>query len=293
MADIEHNTLTDAQLHVVGYVQSGDPGAVGVGKVWVDTTGGVGAWVIKIRNAADNGWEEAIPGDHKNLHDPEDGGDALDTAAPSELGGVQASGVGSSHSFARADHAHQIQHAVTDNHLVTVDDASISTGHVGFWTANGMEGKSSAEAKVALAYLTDLSDDTTPTAGGDLDVNNKDLHNIKQADFDLYDAGTSGTAKTINWNNGNKQKLQVTGNACDLSYTDPVGACSLTLYLIGNGTLYTNIDADHDSDCEWADDAEPAAYGSTSGQVIGILFYEFESSLTPKYVVAGSSVGVA
>jgi hypothetical protein len=77
---------------------------------------------------------------HKDRHDPNDGADPLDTAAPSELAGVQASGVGTSHSLARADHQHQIQHAVTDNHIVTVDDASIGTGEVAIWTANGIEG---------------------------------------------------------------------------------------------------------------------------------------------------------
>ena len=54
---VEHAIMTDAQLHVPGYVQAGDPGAVGAGKVWIDTTGGVNAWIIKIRNAANDGWE--------------------------------------------------------------------------------------------------------------------------------------------------------------------------------------------------------------------------------------------
>lgn len=43
--------------HPPGFVQSGDPGAVGAYKVWVDTSAGTGLWVTKVRNAADTGWE--------------------------------------------------------------------------------------------------------------------------------------------------------------------------------------------------------------------------------------------
>jgi len=59
MADIQHNSLETTNLHVPGYVQSSDPGAVGAGKMWIDTSGGTGNWVNKIRNATDTGWEEA------------------------------------------------------------------------------------------------------------------------------------------------------------------------------------------------------------------------------------------
>jgi hypothetical protein len=41
----------------VTYIQTGDPGAVGLGTLWVDTTAGTGSWALKIRNAADDGWE--------------------------------------------------------------------------------------------------------------------------------------------------------------------------------------------------------------------------------------------
>lgn len=54
-----HPDLTDADLHVPGYIQASDPGAVGAGILWADTSQGAGAWTIKIRNAADDGWELA------------------------------------------------------------------------------------------------------------------------------------------------------------------------------------------------------------------------------------------
>jgi hypothetical protein len=83
---------------------------------------------------------------HKDRHDPEDGADPLDTAAPSELASVQAAGVGSSHSFARADHQHQIQESMADNHLVTVNDADAANAdYAKFTSTGGLEGRSSQE----------------------------------------------------------------------------------------------------------------------------------------------------
>ena len=84
------------------------------------------------------------PQAHKNLHDPEDGADPLDAAAPPELAGVQAADEGSAHSFARSDHDHQIQHSIADNHLVTVDGTPADDDYAKF-TANGLEGRSYAE----------------------------------------------------------------------------------------------------------------------------------------------------
>lgn len=86
---------------------------------------------------------------HKDTHDPQDGGDPLDTAAALEIAGVQAAGEGSAHSFARSDHAHQIQHGITDDHLVTVDGAPAS-GEVAIWTPNGLEGYTPAEVMAIL-----------------------------------------------------------------------------------------------------------------------------------------------
>lgn len=86
------------------------------------------------------------PQAHKDSHDPNDGSDPLDTATPSELAGVQAAGIGSSHSLARADHAHQIQHGIANNHLVTIDHAAVADNDYARFTASGLEGRSPAEA---------------------------------------------------------------------------------------------------------------------------------------------------
>jgi hypothetical protein len=52
-----HCNLFGVDLHVPGYNQSTDPGAVGAGMLWIDTSGGPGNWALKIRNDSDDGWE--------------------------------------------------------------------------------------------------------------------------------------------------------------------------------------------------------------------------------------------
>lgn len=49
---------SDGYVHFFpAYQQSSDPGAVGAGATWTDTSGGTGNWVTKKRNAANDGWE--------------------------------------------------------------------------------------------------------------------------------------------------------------------------------------------------------------------------------------------
>lgn len=49
---IVHHDFTDDQLHVPGYIQASDPGAVGAGKLWFNTATNV----LSIRNAGDTAW---------------------------------------------------------------------------------------------------------------------------------------------------------------------------------------------------------------------------------------------
>jgi len=55
-----HNLATDDDLHVPGYYQDSDPGAVGAGKLWIDTSNGTGKWITKIRNTSNTDWESIL-----------------------------------------------------------------------------------------------------------------------------------------------------------------------------------------------------------------------------------------
>lgn len=58
MADVAHSGLTTTDLHVPGRVQSSDPGTVGPGHYWVDTSRLVstGYVFLKVRNSTDSDW---------------------------------------------------------------------------------------------------------------------------------------------------------------------------------------------------------------------------------------------
>lgn len=55
-----HRDLVDENLHAVGVISPSDPGAIGAGKMWIDSSGGTGSWVFRIRNETNDGWEVAI-----------------------------------------------------------------------------------------------------------------------------------------------------------------------------------------------------------------------------------------
>jgi hypothetical protein len=125
---------------------------------------------------------EAAPPAHKDSHDPNDGSDPLDTANAAEIAGVQAAGTGTAHTFARADHAHQVQHGVTDNHLVTVDDAGgLVNGEYPRATSNGLESRSKSEV------ATDLKDQF-PQAITDNHVLTVDDASAADNDFGVFTA---------------------------------------------------------------------------------------------------------
>ncbi len=51
----------------------------------------------------------------------------------------------------------------------------------------------------------------------------------------IYDAGNSGTTKTIDWDNGDQQKVTLTGNVT-FAFTNTVAGRAYVLYLVQDGT---------------------------------------------------------
>lgn len=88
-----------------------------------------------------------------------------------------------------------------------------------------IEGRSYAEMKTDLGFMTDLVDDTTPESGGE--------HN-----FGAHSAGftvqtiesTTGTA-TINWGNSNKARITLSENTT-LAFTNPANSGNYMLIII-------------------------------------------------------------
>lgn len=148
LAGGDAHDILDGSTHTDSTAAAVSQGSMIVGDKtpkWVELTIGANGEVLT-SDGADILWQApAAPSAHKDSHDPEDGGDPLDCAAPPELAGIQASGEGSAHEFARSDHAHQIQHSIADNHLVTIDHAGVVDDDYAKFTADGLEGRSYAE----------------------------------------------------------------------------------------------------------------------------------------------------
>lgn len=51
----------------------------------------------------------------------------------------------------------------------------------------------------------------------------------------IYDAGNSGAAKTIDWDNGDQQKVTLTAN-CTLTFSNVIAGRSYQLFIVQNGT---------------------------------------------------------
>ncbi len=132
----------------------------GDGQIWVNTaTPNELYFTTDAGNdiALTTGTGKTAPLAHKDSHDPS-GGDPLDTAAAAEISVVVAAGEGTAETFARSDHAHAINHAITDNHLVTVDGTANDTEHAVF-TADGIAGLTDAELLSALSGDADAAFD--------------------------------------------------------------------------------------------------------------------------------------
>jgi len=107
---------------------------------------------------------------------------------------------------------------------------------------------------------------------GDLDMNEKDIQNIETAWFkEEHDNGNSGAAKTIDWNNGQKQKVTLTDDAT-LTLTDPGGPCNLILKLVQDGTGSRSPSWSVSGSIYWPDGTEPT-WSTGAGEVDIISFY--------------------
>lgn len=118
--------------------------------------------------------------------------------------------------------------------------ASILTTALGYtpWHAGNDGAGSGLDADLldGLQATAFLRADGSVALTGDLNANSQDVDNAKTVTFiPEYDNGNSGTAKTVDWNNAQKQKVTLTGD-CTFTFTAPLGPCNLVLKLIQDAT---------------------------------------------------------
>ncbi len=121
-----------------------------------------------------------------------------------------------------------------------------------------------------VGALANVVEDTTPQLGGNLDINKKVV-----GDATKYNNGNSGTAFTIDWNNGQSQDLTLTGNVT-LTFTAPTGInfARLSLRLIQDATGSRTVS--FPSSVRWAGGTAPTLTTAANG--IDIITFEWDGT---------------
>lgn len=83
-----------------------------------------------------------------------------------------------------------------------------------------------------------------------------------------YNNGDSGASKTIDWGNGNKQKITLTANST-LTFTNPSGPCNIVLKVVQDGTGSRTVT--WDGDVKWSGGAPTLSTGA--GDIDILTFY--------------------
>lgn len=101
------------------------------------------------------------------------------------------------------------------------------------------------------------------------------LTNIK-AVSGLYDNGNSGTSKTIDWSNGDRQKLTISGNVT-ISYSNAIAGQILTLELVENATGNFTITL---PTSKWPNGAAGVFTTTANAKNLLVVFYDGTDYLT-------------
>ena len=124
-----------------------------------------------------------------------------------------------------------------------------------------------------LAFAEDLHSQNTDTQldSGSVEVDTDDCFKMTEtAYFDAeYDNGNSGSAYTINWKLGNKQKSTLTAN-CTYTFTAPSGPCNLILHIVQDTTA--GWDITWPAAVKWLG-AEPTWTDGGNSKTILVSFY--------------------
>ena len=105
-------------------------------------------------------------------------------------------------------------------------------------TAFGI-GTDAPNPSYGVDIVDDVNTDSAYRTGGVIVINStKDLVNVRTANFSAeYSNGSqAGPTYTVNWNNGQKQVITLTGNITTMSFTAPAGTGNFLLRVVQDGT---------------------------------------------------------
>ena len=134
------------------------------------------------------------------------------------------------------------------------------------------------EATGSGPTISSAGDDTnidlnlTPKGTGIVKITKEAQFN-ETAHFDAeVDNGNSGTADTIDWTAGNKQRSTLTGNCTFTFSPEPTGPCSLTLKLVQDGTGSRTVT--WPADVKWPGGTAPTLTTTASAVDIVTFYYD-------------------
>lgn len=161
--------------------------------------------------------------------------------------------------------------SITGGSISGITDLAVADGGTGASNAAG--------AKTNLGFMTDLSDDTTPTLGGPLDANGQNITGADKVDYDyatgLVSAlGNLGSTEAIDWSSATHFTGTLNADVAITHSNEGTGQ-KITLFLSYDGTAqrtitWSNVDI-------WLDNNSGAAPASpsASGKVLVVtMFYD-------------------
>lgn len=113
----------------------------------------------------------------------------------------------------------------------------------------------------------------TVTSTGDISADSGTISSKVYSFGTEFSNGNSGTTKTIDWNNGQKQVVTMTGN-CTFSFSAPPGTASFILRLVQDAT--GGRTANWPSSVHWADNTKPTL--TTGGNSVDIISFYYNGT---------------
>jgi len=130
-----------------------------------------------------------------------------------------------------------------------------------------------ARDAAGLKLFDDGGNGITISDGGNMSISH-DIQIGEVAHFDSeYDNGSSGSADTITWGNGNKQKSTLTAN-CTYTFVAPGGPCNLVLKVVQDATGGWTVT--WPGTVKWADGIAPTL--STGANDIDIVSFYYDGT---------------
>lgn len=142
---------------------------------------------------------------------------------------------------------------------------TVGTIGAGTWNATAIADGKIASASTWNGKIANLSEDTTPDLGGNLDAGANWIGFTEQNV--TYSSGTT----TVNWGNGNKARIIMTGNITTLAFTNPPTAGNFLLILVHSGGGRTI--SGYDADIKWFNGGTAPTLSTGSGDIDAISGY--------------------